>query len=300
MSAADCRRLVREAIRHTVDHDSNSRDSDDDFRTSTIITVAQRHACFATVVDELAVRLCSLAQLPDQFATTGHLPERDSLPVWSDIVNETNHWWADHGLGELTNEQCRGLVAELLSRGPLEGAPLLLGVCSSGRHALLNRSEVETVQQWNAAIVATHRVLAQALAFMVLAPWIAREPVERIGMNLVARVQQGTLDDVNSTLLVCLGLLQMAPERTAPLILDVLLNVARRPDLERIDLLGGLIGRLWALLPGQVEDWLGENCGRLARRVFRLAVERLPAQKRKELTQQWKNLRSNNPARDRS
>lgn len=272
-----------------MDQDSNSRDSGDDFRSSAVISVAQRLACFATLIDELLVRIYSLMDEADPFAGSSCIPDGDLLAVWSNIVVEADQWWTDHALARLTQEQCRGLVAEMLGKGPVDGALLAIGICSRARLALASHSDVAVMQSWAATLVTKHRVIAQALALMVLAPWFAGAATSQD--SLVRRVQDGALDDVNSTILVCLGLLQVAPDESSRLILDVLRSVARRSDIHAIDLLGGLIGRLWVLLPEAVEMWLCENCGRLSRRTFRFAVERVPAQKRSELTQQWKDRR---------
>jgi hypothetical protein len=186
----------------------------------------------------------------------------------------------------------------VLSREPLEAALLSLGGVGGVRLTLLGRTDIEAIQGWGAALVSTHRVVTQALALMILAPWFADKPLEQIKENLVARATDGSPGDVNCALLVGLGLLQVMPERCAPVVFDVLACVAYRADLDAIDQLGGVIGRLWPLMPGPVEVWLGEHCVRLPRKVFRLAVERLPAYKRMEFTQRWKDQRSSSPHKD--
>lgn|GEM_PF-3065054 len=275
-----------------MDDESNSCDSGDGFRSSAVISVAQRRVCFASLVDELSFRIHSLGDIPERFARTGAGIHRDIPAVWASILNETDAWWLDHLLGELTTDLQHGLIGEVFRREPLEAAVISVGVFSGERLGLLTPSYLQNVQSWSADFATEYRAISQALALMVLAPWFADKPSEQIEASLVNAASEGRLRDVSSTLLTCVGLLQLAPEKCAPLVLGLLLRIGGRSDFVQVDQFGGLVGRLWSQLPTQVEQWLEENCARLPRRVFRLAIERLPAQRRVEFTELWKTRHS--------
>ena len=271
-----------------MDHDSNFTDSGNDCRASTIVAVARRVPEISAIVDELLVRICSLQRGPDQ-AATSNSPTDGQLPsLWANVFAESENWWTDHGLGELPVDQHRSLTLEILSKPPLDAAVLLLGVFSQHRIALLERTDIEEIQSLYRSLDSTHRNIAHAMSLLILAPWFAERPVAEIEQDLVNGIASGPLNLANSLLVVCLGLLQIAPSKYANLVHMVLLRLQIRSDLEDIHQLGGLLERLWPLLPEHVEAWLSRNCHAMPRKVFRLAIARMPSQKRAILTQQWK------------
>jgi hypothetical protein len=287
-------RVARVAVEYPrlhVGHDSNYTDSGNDCRASTIVAVAQRVPDVPAIVDELLMRICSLQRGPYQpvapnSSTDGELPS-----LWANVFAEAENWWEYHRLDELPDVHRRSLTLEILGKAPLDAAVLLLGVFSQHRVALLERRDIEGIQLLYSTLDSTHRTLAHALSLLVLAPWFAERQLEEIEPDFVSGIGSGSLNVANSLLVVCLGLLQIAPTKYANFVHTVLLRLQVRSDLEDIDQLGGLLERLWPLLPEQVEMWLSHNCQSMPRKVFRLAVERMPSQKRAVLTQQWKARR---------
>jgi hypothetical protein len=273
-----------------VDHDSDFP-SGNDCRASTIVVVAQRVPDIAAIVDELLVRICSLQRGPDQSVTSKSPTDVELPSLWANVFAESENWWTDHGLGELPGEQRRSLTLEILSKAPLDAAVLLLGVFSQRRVTLLDRTDIEEIQSLYRTLDSTHRTIAHALSLLLLAPWFAERPVAETEQDFVNGIASGSLNFANSLLVVCLGLLQISPLKYANLVHTVLLRLQDRSDLEAVYQLGGLLERLWPLLPEQVEAWLSFNCHAMPRKVFRLAIERMPSQKRAVLTQQWKARR---------
>lgn len=255
------------------------------------MAVAQRIPDFQGIVDELLVRICSLQRGADQFVASNSPTDGELPSLWNNVFAESENWWADHRLGELPEVQRRSLTLEILGKAPLDAAVLLLGVFSQHRVSLLERTDIDQIQSLYGALDATHRTIAHALSLLVLAPWFAERPLQEIEPDLVNGAGSGSLNSANSLLVVCLGLLQIAPTKYANLVHAVLLRLQVRSDLENVDQLGGLLERLWPLLPEEVETWLSHNCQCMPRKVFRLAVERMPSQKRAMLTQQWKARR---------
>jgi len=274
-----------------VGHDSNFTDSGNDCRESTIVAVARRVPDFAAIVDELLVRISSLQRGPDQSVTLNSPTDGELPSLWANVFAETESWWTDHRLSELPGDQRRGLTLEILSKAPLDAAVLLLGVFSQRRVMLLERTDIEQIQSLYSTLDFTQRTIAHALSLLVLAPWFAERPPAEIEQEFVSGIGSRSVNFANSLLVICLGLLQIAPGKYANLVHTVLLRLQVRSDLEDIHQLGGLLERLWPLLPEQVEAWLSRNCHAMPRKVFRLAVERMPSQKRALLTQQWKARR---------
>jgi len=274
-----------------VGHDSDFSDSGNDCRESTVVAVARRVPDITAIVDELLVRISSLQREPDQSVTATGLTDGELPSLWANVFAETESWWTDHRLSELPGDQRRSLTLEILSKAPIDAAVLLLGVFSQRRVTLLDRTDIEEIQSLYRTLDSTHRTIAHALSLLLLAPWFAERPVAETEQDFVNGIASGSLNFANSLLVVCLGLLQISPLKYANLVHTVLLRLQVRSDLEDIHQLGGLLERLWPLLPEQVEEWLTHNCHAMPRKVFRLAVERLPSQKRAVLTQQWKARR---------
>ena len=277
----------------TVDCDLNSRDSVDDcqVRASAVISVASVLPDFVSLVDELSVRLHSLTRPIPRRSSSGYAISASVDLIWESAFYESREWWMDHDLGKLSPDESRCVANEILRRDPFEAVLLAIAAFAPDRLWSLQRDQIEQMKSWYLVLDPKHRAIGHALALRVLAPWFDGESTDFIARELQRWVGSRCGELASAAIVVSLGLLQLSPTRHVETILQLLVELRRHTDLSRIGrdaTLGWLLGRLWPVVPDRLETWLHENCQAMSRKVFRLAVARIPSEKRRVLISEWK------------
>ncbi len=117
-------------------------------------------------------------------------------------------------------------------------------------------------------------------------PWIAAEPAEVLDDKLQRWLASSSPYLVRVALVVSVGLVhQPIPSHFAPIIrvLQIALDKLDFSNSEVDSAIGWLLANVWSIAPLLVQDWLATHGDNLSRKVFRIAVGRMPSPIRQQL-----------------
>jgi hypothetical protein len=211
--------------------------------------------------------------------------------MWESAASESCDWWIDNELEQLSSNERRRLILEILSRGLPDGALLAISAFAPDRLWPLQNADVDTMLRWYQKLLPEQRALGNALTLRVIARWLHSQPADVAFEVLEQWLDTGSAELVNVALTACWGLFEHSISDYVEFIPGLLAKVGQTLRLNDVGgeaALGWLLGYLWCAAPDQVELWLHGHAGVLSRKVFRLSVARIPSDRRRELIGVWK------------
>jgi hypothetical protein len=243
------------------------------------------------VVDDLIVRLRCISPQADYSSRAHLLTGLTNEPHLGALRKEARNWWLSNELGQLDAPMRRLLMDEVFERDAEDAILATLGLFSSVAFPELNLNDIARMQIWLESPTVPPRILRDALALRVLAPWFGERPPNVVAETLRAWFLSSSPGLLRAALVVSVGLAQqpggshLAPTTRALECLPVILSLGGS-DVDTAA--GWLLASLWPLEPSRVEDWIAQHAGALTRKVFRIAVGRMPTPIRVRLTDRWK------------
>ncbi len=274
--------------------DSNNPDDSPFSRSSTVIRTARSRPNLELLVDDLATRLRCLSPPALNVARTHPLVGLGDEPHLSSIFRETRIWWRSYELGRLDIEGRRDLIEELLQRDPDEAIVAALGLFGSVSFPELNLEDIARMQAWYEQPRLAPRALRDALALRIWATWFCRNPAQVVSEQFEAWLLSSSPGLLRAAFVVAVGLLRESSDsHRAPVLraLECMPAIIGLGESDVESAAGWLLSSLWPIEPSRVEEWVATHGSILSRKVFRIAIGRMPTPIRTRLSAQWKAQR---------
>lgn len=274
-----------------LDDNSDSNNSDGSPFSSTVMRTARSRPNLEWVVDDLIIRLRCISPEADCPSRTHPLTGLTDEPHLGALLKEARIWWLSNELGQLDASMRRLLMDEVIDRDANDAILAALGLFGCVAFPELNLNDVARMQTWYESPSMPPRILRDALALRVLAPWFGARPPSLVTETLEAWYLPSSPGLLRAALVVSVGLAHqpgrshLAPIERALECLPVILRLGGS-DVDAAA--GWLLSSLWPLEPTLVEDWIAHHADALTRKVFRIAVGRMPTPIRVQLTDLWK------------
>ncbi len=207
------------------------------------------------------------------------------------IFREAKVWWLSNELEDLVSESRRWLICEVFQRSSNEAALLALALFGGIEFPELRLADIEVMQSWFEGAQVPARNVRDALVLKVWLPWFTERPNAVVEEKLREWLHSAP-GLVRAALVTCVGLAQeVQSNEVKSLVMASLGSLASQRDREVGSAIGWFLATMWHREPELVERWLNANAARLSRRVYRIAVGRMPTSVRVRLLEKWKASR---------
>ena len=255
---------------------------------------ARRRLNLEQVVDDLVIRLRFILPPIGNVARTHPLFGLGDEPHLASIFREARIWWLTNELGQLDADGRRSLIDEVLERNADEAILASVGLFGSASFPELTEDDVERMQAWYELPRPPPRAIRDALALRVLTVWFIAKPSQIVTEKLESWLLSTTAGLLRAALVVSVGLAHQSSSRHGSLLVRALNCIPVILNLGESDVdsaAGWLLSSVWPIEPSLIEDWLHAHGALLSRKVFRIAVGRMPTHVRSQLTTAWKAQR---------
>ncbi len=217
------------------------------------------------------------------------------------MFREVRVWWLKNELGQLDTDARRSLIDEVLERSANEAILTSVGLFGSVSFPELTEADIGRMQFWYELPNPPPRSIRDALALRVWTAWVIAKPPLIVSGKLESWLLLTTPGLLRAALVVSVGLAHQSSNHISLIIralncVPVILNLG---ESEVDSATGWLLSSVWPIEPTVIEDWLQTHGADLSRKLFRIAVGRMPTPIRIKLTSEWKAQRQSlSAARD--